>query len=62
MQKIALKTAGIIFLVIAILHVVRIFLQLDIFVSETEIPFAVSWIGSVVSAGLGLWMLLASKK
>lgn len=56
----ALITSGIIFAIIAIIHLVRIFYRSTIIVAGVDIPIWVSAIGLVVSALLSIWMFMAS--
>ena len=62
MQKIALKVAGFIFLLVAVLHLVRVFFCAAVYVGQTLIPLYVSWIGAAVCFVLAVWMFAVSKK
>ena len=62
MKNTALKTAGIIFLVIAVVHVVRLILKLQVTVAGSNIPHWASLVASIVSISLSLWMFSAARK
>lgn len=62
MQKAALNVSGIIFLVIAILHVVRWALEIPVTLGEISVPPMVSSVGAVVTLSLALWMFIAARK
>jgi hypothetical protein len=46
--------AGIIFAVVALLHLVRIFMDWPVIVGDWSIPMWASWIALVVAGGLAL--------
>ena len=62
MQKTALKVAGVIFLLVALLHFFRAFECIAIYVGQTTIPIGASWIGGTVCLLLAVWMFVAAKK
>ena len=62
MQKIALKVASFIFLLVALLHFARAFWSVAISVGQILIPVYASWIGGGICILLSLWMFAASKK
>jgi hypothetical protein len=51
-----LKVAGIIFLIFALGHALRLFKHAKVLVATHQIPMAVSWAGLVIFAGLSIWM------
>lgn len=57
----ALLVAGLIFALVTIAHVLRLYFQLDINVSGTEIPQWVSISGAAVAGLLTVWMFLARR-
>jgi type IV secretory pathway TrbD component len=57
MEKIALKIGGIVFLLIGIVHVVRVVKNVPVMVGDTNVPMAASVLCAVIALGLGLWML-----
>ena len=62
MQKTALRVSGAIFLAVSLLHFVRAFEGVAIYVGPTIIPLYASWIGGVISGLLAAWMFVASNK
>lgn len=62
MQKAALRTAGCLFLFVALLHAVRAFARITVFVGQTPIPVSLSWIGAATLFLLAAWMFIASKR
>jgi hypothetical protein len=62
MKNIALKVAGVLFLLVAVLHAVRLFFRTTVLVGGTEISLTVSVIGSLVLFFLAVWMFLAAKQ
>ena len=62
MQKMALRVAGIIFLLVAGLHLLRAFFCVAVYVGQTLIPVYESWVGAAVCFALAVWMFGASKK
>lgn len=62
MQKIALNTAGIIFLVMAEIHLVRWVMKVPLIVGETSISPEASAIGAVIVLLLALWMLIVARR
>ncbi|MFH0985755.1 MAG: hypothetical protein V1882_09530 [Candidatus Omnitrophota bacterium] len=62
MQKIALNTAGIVFLVAAEIHLVRWVMRVPLIVGETAISPEMSAIGAVIVLLLALWMLIVARR
>ena len=62
MPKVALRVAGFLFLLVALLHLIRAIRCVAVLVGQISAPVSLSWIGVVVSFALGLWMLIAAKK
>lgn len=62
MQKLALIVAGVIFLVVSLLHLARAFWCVAIYVGQTLIPNYASWIGGGVLFLLAIWMFVEAKK
>ncbi len=61
MQKIALRTAGTIFLLVAIAHLVRLILGPQIMVGNFVMPLWPSVIAFVVMLALAIWMFKSAK-
>jgi hypothetical protein len=57
MEKIALKVAGIIFLLMGIAHGVRVINNVPVTIGQTNVPVGASILFAVIGLVLGLWML-----
>ena len=62
MKNTALKIAGALFLLVAVLHVLRLFFRGVILVGGTEIPLMASTVGALICLVLAGWMFLAAKQ
>ncbi len=62
MHKPALYTAGAVFAVVALAHVVRLFLATEIVVGGAVVPVFVSLPVAVVSGLLATWMVAAARR
>lgn len=58
----ALKAAGVVFLLVAIMHLLRLFLKVQLSVAGTNLGLSLSLIGFVAALSLAIWMFAASKK
>lgn len=47
--------SGVLFLLVALAHLVRIVYSLPVLIDEFAVPVSVSWVGFIVPAGLSLW-------
>jgi uncharacterized integral membrane protein len=47
--------SGVLFVVVALLHIVRALNQWTVHIGMLEIPIWVSWIAAAVTGGLGTW-------
>jgi hypothetical protein len=47
--------SGILFLLVALAHLIRIVYSLPVLIDTFSVPVFVSWVGFVVPAGLSLW-------
>ena len=56
MQNYALLTAGIIFLIVSILHLLRLIFKVEVKINSYVFPVRASMVGLVVSLCLALWM------
>jgi hypothetical protein len=56
----ALIAAGVIFVLIALLHLVRLITKFEVIVAGRKMPLWVSGIGLIVAGLLALWMFAAS--
>ncbi len=57
----ALIVSGFLFLLVAIAHLLRFILHIEITVSGHMIPMQVSLFGFVITFALSIWMFAASK-
>ncbi len=61
-KNLALTVAGIVFAIVAIVHVFRLYYKWDIFAAGIVIPMWVSQVGLAVAVVLSVWMFAAVKK
>jgi len=61
-KNLALKVAGVIFLVVALMHLLRLLLKVQINIAGTDVSLSLSFIAFVVAVILAIWMFMASKK
>jgi len=54
--------AGLIFVVVALFHLVRIFMEWTVIIGDWSIPMWVSWIALVAAGGLALLGLRLSER
>lgn len=62
MKNSALVIAGIIFTLVALLHVLRYAMGWEIMIASYAVPMQASLIGAVISILLALWMFIAASK
>jgi hypothetical protein len=62
MEKLALKVAGVIFLLISAAHVIRVFMKIRIMANQVEIPLQASPVAAVFTLALAVWMFRAAYK
>ena len=55
-KKAALNTAGVVFLLVSILHLVRVIFGWEVVVAHFTVPHVYSVIGAIVAFSLSLWM------
>lgn len=61
-QKTALIVSGCIFAAVALAHLLRLLLKIEILVSGALLPMGVSVVGLVIALVLSIWMFAASRK
>jgi len=61
-RKSYLLLSGIIFLVVAALHLLRLVTSETVTVGSTAVPLWISWLGFPVAAALGLWAHALARK
>jgi len=58
-QSCALFVAGIVFAIVAVIHILRLTIKFEVRVAGKVIPLWANWIGLVIAGGLSIWMFLA---
>jgi hypothetical protein len=61
-QKTFSVVAGVVFAVVALLHLVRIYMNWTVVVGHWSIPMWVSWVGLIVAGGLAFFGLRLSAR
>lgn len=61
MQTTALKTAGVIFAIVAVAHAVRAITGATLVLGGTSIPIWLSVVAALVTAALAVWMVRAAR-
>ncbi|MBS0634947.1 MAG: hypothetical protein JSR37_05760 [Verrucomicrobia bacterium] len=56
-----LTVAGIVFALVALLHLARLYFQFPIIVDQMMVPYWINGVGLVVAAFLSIWMFRATK-
>ncbi|OGT36466.1 MAG: hypothetical protein A3F11_11805 [Gammaproteobacteria bacterium RIFCSPHIGHO2_12_FULL_37_14] len=59
-KNVALITAGLVFSIVAIIHILRLYYKFSITIAGKDIPMQASTIGLIISFALALWMFIAS--
>jgi hypothetical protein len=57
MEKIALKVGGIVFVLVAALHLGRAVMQVPVVIGQTDLPVGASIVCGGAALALGMWML-----
>jgi hypothetical protein len=47
--------SALIFVIVAVMHLVRLFRQWEVQIGSLSVPMSVSWVGLIISALLALW-------
>lgn len=61
-KNIALIVAGAIFIIVAVLHLIRLILKLHATFGQWEVPMFISIVGLILGGVLGLLMFIAAAK
>jgi hypothetical protein len=56
----ALITAGVFFILVAILHLIRLILKIHVTFGQWEVPMFLSLVGLILAGVLGIWMLISA--
>ncbi len=62
MKRFALRVAGIIFALVALIHLARLYFEFPMNIGTWNVPLMVNTIGFIVAGLLSFWMFLASKR
>jgi hypothetical protein len=62
MRKAPLLVAGVVFALVALVHLARLILHFPLVIGELEVPLSVNVIGFFVTAFLSVWMFISAKK
>ena len=62
MQKVALITAGVVFALLAISHIIRWLSPVEILIDGNVLPLVISLSSGIILALLSIWMFMAVKK
>ena len=61
-KNMALRVAGVVFLIVAIMHLLRLLLKVQVSVGGVHLRMYLSLFGFLMSLILAIWMFTASKK
>jgi hypothetical protein len=59
-HQFSLTVAGIIFSIVAIMHLLRVLYHWDVTIAKMKIPMSVSIAGFIASGALAIWMFAAA--
>lgn len=59
-QRTPLIVAGIVFALVAFVHLLRLIIQFELRVGGKIIPLWANWVGLFIAAGLSWWMFAAA--
>jgi len=61
-QKTFTLLAGVIFVIVALLHLLRIYMGWPVVIGDWTVPMSVSWIALVVAGGLSYFALSLTRR
>lgn len=61
-KDLPLIVAGIIFSIVAIVHLTRLFLKFGLIIAGYPVPLSFNGVGFVIAAILAIWMFKASRR
>jgi len=61
-NNLALKAAGIVFLLVSVLHLLRVLLKFELIIAGYSVPVWLNLVGFVLSLLLSLWMFKSAKE
>lgn len=56
-----LTVAGIVFALVALLHLARLYFQFPIIVDQMMVPYWINGVGLIIATFLSIWMFRATK-
>jgi hypothetical protein len=62
MDKLALKVSGVFFLLVCVLHIIRVLMKIQVTLNQVEVPLQASVVAAVVSLALAVWMFKSAYK
>ena len=61
-NNLALKAEGTVFLLVSVMHLLRVLLKFELIVAGYSVPVWLNMVGFVLSLLLSLWMFKSAKK
>jgi hypothetical protein len=61
-KNMALRVAGVVFLLVALMHLLRVFCKVPVYVNGHHVRLTMSVAGFLVSLALSIWMSVVSRK
>ena len=61
-QRLGLRIAGLIFLLIALIHVFRVAAHIEVQIAGRDIPMWASPLAAIIFGGLGIWFWILAKR
>jgi len=61
-EKRALMVAGVIFLAVGVLHILRLLFKVQVTLNQVDVPLNSSAVAAVVCLALAVWMFKATRK
>ena len=59
MERLALFTAGIVFLLVAIMHLLRVVFKIEVKLRTFTVPLWLSGVGFIFALSLAVWMFIS---
>ena len=59
MEKLALKVGGSVFILVAVLHALRVIMKVHVMIGDAYVPMRTSIVAGIIALALGVWMLKA---
>ncbi len=62
MKNTTLRAAGILFLIVALMHMARMIFRIEVLVAGVRVPLMLSAAGFIATLALALWMFAAANR